>query len=146
MMRTRMNELKLIRETDRQKVVKEKLDQQWRQNCDELRQLESKMLEKHVAKVRAGQLVEKEEQKKQEAKEKKYYDELWEQGRQKKLERERKEQILGLERKQETLRILQTHIRELREQAVKQEDLKKEEALLMVLYIHVATRKSDAIA
>jgi hypothetical protein len=132
MMRNRMNELKEIRERERKVVVQEKLDQQWRQNCDELRQLESKMLEKRVAKGRAIQLKEKAERKETEAKEKKYYEDLWEQGRQKKLERERREHALNLQRKQETLLILKEQIRELREHARRQEDLKQEEAFLMV--------------
>jgi aspartate oxidase len=133
-----MTELREIRERDRKQVVQEKLDQQWRQNSDELRQLESKMMEKKVAHGRAIQLREKQERKEQEAKEKLYYEELWEKGRQKKLDREISEHNLTVERKHETLQILKDQIRELREQAKRQEELKQEESRLMVLISNVA--------
>src|SRR4051812_46865374 len=42
-MRKRIAELREVRERDRKVVVEQKLDKQWRQNCDELRQLESKI-------------------------------------------------------------------------------------------------------
>ncbi|KAJ3261688.1 ubiquinol-cytochrome c reductase core subunit 1 [Boothiomyces macroporosus] len=130
-MKERMTELRLARENERKAVVKQKLDQQWRQGCDELRQLESKILVKQVAKDRALQLIEKEERRALEKKEAEYYDKLWEQGRLEKEKRERRDHQITHERNVQTLVILQEQLESLKKQARLQEELKAEEARLM---------------
>ncbi|KAJ3276971.1 hypothetical protein HDV01_000023 [Terramyces sp. JEL0728] len=144
-MRERMAELRLVRENERKLIVKEKLNQQWRQGCDELRQLESKILIKQVAKDRAVQLIEKEEKKKLEKKEAEYYDKLWEQGRLKKEERERRDHQVAYDRSVQTLVILQEQIESLKQQARLQEHLKAEEARLMRQDIQMREMEDERI-
>jgi hypothetical protein len=103
-----------------------------RQNCDELRSLESKMLVKHVDAGRAIQIKERETRKEMEKKEKEHYEQLWEQGRQKKMEREVNDHMLRQQRNQETLAMLKQQIQAFRQQAQRHEELKAEEAQLMV--------------
>ncbi|KAJ3321783.1 ubiquinol-cytochrome c reductase core subunit 1 [Boothiomyces sp. JEL0866] len=144
-MRERMTELRLVRENERKAVVKEKLDQQWRQGCDELRQLESKILIKQVAKDRALQLLEKEEKKALEKKEAEYYDKLWEQGRLEKEERERRDHQVTHDRNIQTLVILQEQLESLKKQARLQEQLKAEEARLMRQDMHMRQLEDERI-
>ena len=61
-MRARVAELKDKRETERKKIVEEKLLQQWKSECDELRKANSMILEKKVSLARADQLQEKRQQ------------------------------------------------------------------------------------
>ncbi|KAJ3342764.1 ubiquinol-cytochrome c reductase core subunit 1 [Kappamyces sp. JEL0680] len=130
-MRQRMHMLRETREKERKNVVQEKLEQQWRQNCDELRSLESKMLVKHVDAGRAIQIKEREARKELEKKEKEHYEKLWEEGRIKKMEREANDHTLRQQRNQDTLVILKQQLKAFKEQAQRHEELKAEEARLM---------------
>lgn len=131
MMRSRMTKLREEREKDRQKIVEQKLEQQWRQNCDELRSLESKILVKKVDAGRAIQIKEREARKELEKKEKEHYEKLWEQGRKKKMEREIHDHNVRQQLNHETLLVLKDQLRAFKEQADLQKALKEEEARLM---------------
>ncbi|KAJ3417276.1 hypothetical protein HDV05_005732 [Chytridiales sp. JEL 0842] len=130
-MRARMSELKAKREAERQQIVEQKLLQRWRNECDELRAIESKVLEKEVSAARAGQLAELQQKKLQELEEKKFYDDLWEQDRQKKIAREESDRIRHREMNTATVAMLEAQLESLRKQALEEERLKQEEAILM---------------
>ncbi|KAI8930174.1 tumor suppressor, Mitostatin-domain-containing protein [Entophlyctis helioformis] len=130
-MRQRMNELKEQRERERKAVVEEKLKQRWRKECDELRAVESKMLEKRVSEARAGQIQEQEERKVLDRKEKQYYDDLWEQDRQKKIHREEADRAKQKAINEDMISVLGQQLYALKMQAVQAEELKQEEARLM---------------
>jgi hypothetical protein len=97
------------------------------------------MLVKKVAQERSAQLKEREVRKEVERKEKEHYEVLWEEGRQKKLEREINDHALRQQRNQEMVVILKDQLKAFKEQAKKQGELKAEEALLMVFSIHILT-------
>ncbi|KAI8899575.1 tumor suppressor, Mitostatin-domain-containing protein [Globomyces pollinis-pini] len=130
-MRERMNHLRAEREKERQAIVKEKRDLQWRQGCDELRKYESKMLVQKVTKGRSIQLEEKEKQRQLDRQEKLYYEALWEQGRLQKVEREKQDHDMRHQRNMETLKSLNEQLAALKAQARSHEALKAEEARLM---------------
>ncbi|KAJ3218540.1 Cilia- and flagella-associated protein 53 [Dinochytrium kinnereticum] len=130
-MKNRMEELRSRREAERQQVVEEKLLQRWRGQCDELRAIESKLLEREVAEQRADQLVEAEEKRARNLEEKKYYDNLWEQDRQMKIAKEEAEKHRQKEMNAATTAILEAQLELLRKQAMEEERLKQEEAILM---------------
>lgn len=89
------------------------------------------MMQKRVAKGRAVQLKEQEVRKEAEAKEKRYFEDLWEKDRQKKLDREINEHKLTHRRNQETMMMIKNQINEFKAYAHRLEDLKAEEARLM---------------
>ncbi|KAI8609886.1 hypothetical protein BC830DRAFT_1085154 [Chytriomyces sp. MP71] len=152
-MKSRMQELKSKRETERKKVAEEKMLQRWRNECDELRAIESKEFTKRVTIARGEQVKEHEEQKKAEAQgkfsvprlrslliwtsrfnrliEKRYYDLLWEQDRQKKIAREIAETQKFKEMNAITVAMLDNQMALLRQQQAEEERLKQEEAFLM---------------
>jgi hypothetical protein len=104
----------------------------FRQQCDELRQANSMILDKQVALSRASQLLEKETQKASAAKERQYYDILWEQDRQKKIQREEQDRLHRYELNQNMIKILGEQLAMLKAQAAEEKRLKQEEASMMV--------------
>ena len=104
----------------------------YRKECDELRTLESKILEKKVAESRAVQIQEQEERKVIERKEKKFYDDLWEQDRLKKIQREEEDRKHQKAINDEMIHMLGQQQAALKLQAEHEEYLKKEEARIMV--------------
>ncbi|KAJ3123694.1 Cilia- and flagella-associated protein 53 [Physocladia obscura] len=130
-MRARMEELKAKRETERKKIVEEKLLQRWRNECDDLRKIQSKVLEKKVAIARGDQLNEHQRKKEQELEEKRFYEYLWEQDRQKKIAREVAEKTKLSQMNAITVAMLDNQMDLLRQQQAREDQLKQEEALLM---------------
>ncbi|KAJ3022425.1 Cilia- and flagella-associated protein 53 [Thoreauomyces humboldtii] len=130
-MRDRMTELKQKREAERLALVEEKLLQRWRNECDELRAVESRILETEVANARAGQLVEHQEKVALAAQEKRYYDHLWEQDRLRKIEREEKDRTHQRELNEATTATLKEQLYMLQMKAQEEQRLKQEEAALM---------------
>ncbi|KAJ3036899.1 hypothetical protein HDV00_002243 [Rhizophlyctis rosea] len=130
-MRARMKELKERREGERKQIVEEKMLQKWRNECDELRAIESRILEKEVAEARAEQLVERAEKLAIAAVEKQYYDDLWEQDRQKKIHREEEDKARQKALNEATMATLDEQLRMLKVQAMEEERLKQEEKELM---------------
>ncbi|KAJ3330918.1 Cilia- and flagella-associated protein 53 [Blyttiomyces sp. JEL0837] len=131
-MRARMEELKSRREAERKQVVETKLLQRWRNECDELRLIESKVLEQEVASARADQLAELDKKRAQDLEEKKYYDELWEQDRLRKIQKEEADKLKHKEMNAAMVAMLEGQLEMLRRQAAEEERLKKEEATLML--------------
>lgn len=105
-----------------------------RRQCDELRQANSMILDKQVALSRSSQLLEKEAQKAAAAKERKYFDVLWEQDRQKKIQREEQDRLHRYELNQNMIKTLGEQLAMLKEQASEEKKLKQEEANMMVLF------------
>ncbi|KAI9344867.1 tumor suppressor, Mitostatin-domain-containing protein [Obelidium mucronatum] len=130
-MKVRMEELKSKREAERKAIVETKLLQRWRNECDELRTIESKVLEEKVAVARADQISELHQKKLHDLEEKRFYDQLWEQDRQKKIAREEREKNQFREMNAITVAMLNNQLKLLREQQAEEERLKQEEALLM---------------
>ena len=93
------------------------------------------MLVKKVDAGRAIQLKERESRKESEKKEKEHYEKLWEQGRVAKMDREVRDHTLRQQLNQETVKVLQEQLKAFKEQALRQKQLKEEEARLMVLWI-----------
>jgi hypothetical protein len=90
------------------------------------------ILDKQVALSRASQLLEKETQKVAAAKERQYYDILWEQDRQKKIQREEQDRLHRYELNQNMIKILGEQLAMLKAQAAEEKHLKQEEASMMV--------------
>ncbi|KAJ1553131.1 Cilia- and flagella-associated protein 53 [Cladochytrium tenue] len=130
-MKRRMEELRAKREAERQKVVEEKLMQRWRNECDELRAVESKVFEERVAIERGQQLVELGQRRAQALEERKFFDELWERDRQQKIAREETEKAIEGRRNRATVAVLEAQLETLRKQALEEDRLKKEEAEIM---------------
>jgi hypothetical protein len=158
-MRARVKELRDKKEEERKRIVEQKLLQKWRNDCDELRTVESKVFEKEVAQGRASQLVEKqmEKLKLEEGKsynfaklvceadipffddiflwiylEKRHFNELWEQERLKKVQREEQDQLDRQQRNADMIQMLNEQMEMLRAKAMEEQKLKQEEATLMV--------------
>ncbi|TPX31586.1 hypothetical protein SmJEL517_g05091 [Synchytrium microbalum] len=125
-MRARVKELKDRREQERKAIVEEKLMQRWRNECDDLRALESKVIVKAVTDARSAQLVEHEERKVEEAEERKKYDALWEADRQKKIAREEADKSRQRDLNEQMLTMLDEQMAQLRVQAEQEEELKPE--------------------
>ncbi|KAI8821359.1 tumor suppressor, Mitostatin-domain-containing protein [Fimicolochytrium jonesii] len=136
-MRARVSELKAKREAERQAVVGDKLLQRWRNECDELRVVESKILETEVTNARASQLIEHEQKRALAVQEKQYYDQLWEQDRLKKIEREEKDNQIRRERDLATKLALEEQLKLLRLNAENEERLKQEQGVLMAQEIEL---------
>ncbi|KAJ3194931.1 Cilia- and flagella-associated protein 53 [Irineochytrium annulatum] len=130
-MKARMQELRSKREEERKQVVHEKLHQRWRAECDELRHIESKVLEKEVALKRGDQLLEREEQRAIELEDKRFYDDLWEKDRLRKIAHEEGEKARQKDMNFQTTAVLEAQMELLKSQALQEEKLKQEEAALM---------------
>jgi len=94
-------ELKKRREDERQKVVQEKLYQQWRGGIDELRHADSKLFELETMAARDNQVEGKLQRAEQEDAENAVFDALWQEGYQAKVEREERERALKVGRNDE---------------------------------------------
>ena len=92
-------------------------------------------LVKKVSNERAAQLVEKAEREQMVLKEKQYYDVLWEQDRQKKIQREEKDRLHRHELNQKMIQMLEEQMNLLRSHAHFETELKQQEAELMVILI-----------
>ena len=90
-MRKKAAELKQKRETERKKTVVEKLDQQWQNQCEELRSVLTRRHQDQVCLERQHQLVQAAEIEREHQAEDMMYAELWERDRLAKAAREEKE-------------------------------------------------------
>ena len=129
-MRERVKQLKQKKEQIRQDIVSEKLLQKWRNDCDDLRSLNSKMLEKQCSKIRDLQVAALAEKRVLELEKKKYFDHLWELDRLKKLQREEQDKFRREQLDRQCLEILRQQIEFLKAQRQQEAELKKHEALL----------------
>lgn len=121
----RAKELKQKRETERLKLVQEKRLQQYREACDDLRSLDSHRRTLEAVEGRKPQLEERQRQLDQERQYETEMDHLWEQQRQKKIQREEKDKQDAMNRNVEVKSILDLQVR-LYEQRVAAEREEKE--------------------
>jgi len=121
-MAVRAYELKAKREAGQQRVVQEKLYQQWREGIDELRQADSKLFELQTLAARDRQVEEKEEAMAQEKKENAVFEALWQEGYMAKVEREDREREFKKERNEQAKNTLDTqlHLKVLREREARE--------------------------
>merc|ERR1719401_353978 len=98
--------LKKRREDERKAIVQEKLYQQWRAGIDDLRAMDSKIVELKTIADRDYQLDEKSAMKAEEKAHDEFYDRLWHEGYLAKIEREEREKELKRERNDQQKRTL----------------------------------------
>mmetsp|Transcript_47618 Transcript_47618/g.132458 ORF Transcript_47618/g.132458 Transcript_47618/m.132458 type:complete len:498 (-) Transcript_47618:62-1555(-) len=129
-MAVRAYELKRRREDERRAVVQEKLYQQWRAGIDDLRTMDSKLVELKTIADRDFQLDEKAVQRAEEKAHDEFYDRLWHEGYIAKIEREEREKEMKRERNTQQTKTLdmQLDVKAEKVQAVReQEHLEAEE-------------------
>ncbi|XP_073445856.1 cilia- and flagella-associated protein 53 [Dendrobates tinctorius] len=131
-MRERAKSLREKREKERLAIVAEKRNQQFREQCEELRALKSKMHQDEVCTERMAQLALKEELERQRKEEDILYAELWEKDRLAKVEHEEKKTLRQTELKREMLDVLQVQRAAVEAQRMEEKRLKEEEAHLLV--------------
>jgi len=100
-MALRAYELKKRREDERKAFVQEKLYQQWRDGIDELRTMDSKIVELKTIAARDFQLDEKQVMRDEEKAHDHFYDRLWHEGYLAKIEREEREKAMKAERNEQ---------------------------------------------
>ncbi|KAK6494415.1 cilia- and flagella-associated protein 53 [Huso huso] len=130
-MRERAKTLRERRESERQKLVVEKRDQQFREQCEELRSLMTHRRQGEVCSDRKVQLAMKEEIRKAEKEQEKLFADLWDKDRLAKEAREEQEALKQMERNREVLDVLQVQRAALEAQKTEEKRLKEEEAQLL---------------
>ncbi|KAL3865689.1 hypothetical protein ACJMK2_043053 [Sinanodonta woodiana] len=140
-MRERARALKDRREEERLAFVQEKYDQQFRDQCEELRSTLSKRQQDIVALERLEQLRIKDQIDREKQQEEDMYARLWEDDRLAKVAREERDARAAQERNLEVLQVLQKQTAALKAQKEEAERLKQEEAQL--LREQAALRKAE---
>jgi len=105
-MTERAFELKKKREDERQRVVQEKLYQQWREGVDELRKADSNLFQIEVLAARDDQVHEKYARKDVEEEREVYFNKMWMEGYNAKLKREHMEADLKVKRNAEVTAVM----------------------------------------
>eukprot|EP00927_Polykrikos_kofoidii_P012043 TRINITY_DN1516_c0_g1_i1.p1 TRINITY_DN1516_c0_g1~~TRINITY_DN1516_c0_g1_i1.p1 ORF type:complete len:496 (-),score=173.38 TRINITY_DN1516_c0_g1_i1:76-1563(-) len=123
-MAVRAYELKKRREDERKAFVQEKLYQQWREGIDELRTMDSKIVELKTIAGRDFQLDEKQMRREEEKSHDDFYDKLWHEGYLAKIEREEREKKIKEERNDQQTATLAVQLEMKTEQ--RQDDKEKE--------------------
>jgi len=100
-MAVRAYELKKRREDERKAFVQEKLYQQWRDGIDDLRTMDSKIVQLKTIAARDHQLFEKDARRDEEREHNRVFDQMWYEGYLAKIEREEREKALKLERREQ---------------------------------------------
>ncbi|CAK6980852.1 deoxyribonuclease-2-beta-like [Scomber scombrus] len=131
-MRQRARALRDRRETERQQLVSEKLDQLFREQCEEVRSVQSRQKEQQVCEERAVQLRSREEQQQQQQQEEQLFHELWEADRRAKEERERQKGQRRQQRDAEQLDALNAQTQAAERQRQEDKQLREEEAQLLL--------------
>jgi len=132
-MAARAYELKKRREDERKQQVQDKLYQQWRGGLDEVRIMDSKIVQLQTIADRDAQLDEKAARAVEDKEHHDFYDKLWHEGYLAKIEREKQEKEAEKERKTQMVKILeiQKQMKETRvqedkaQEAVEAEEMKK---------------------
>lgn len=130
-MRERARSLRKKRETERLALVAEKRDQQFREQCEELRALKSRMHQNQVCTERMAQLALKEELEKQRKEEENLFAELWENDRLAKVENEERKTQRQIDLNRVMLDVLQAQRAATEAQKMEEKRLKEEEAHLL---------------
>jgi hypothetical protein len=136
-MAVRAYELKKRREDERKAFVQEKLYQQWRDGIDDLRKMDTQIVELKTIAARDHQLYEKSIQREEEAQHNQVFDKLWYEGYLAKIEREEREKELKLERREQQKECLGVQLvykerREQEDKTYEEEEAKQLKALWKV--------------
>ncbi|XP_054468982.1 cilia- and flagella-associated protein 53 [Anoplopoma fimbria] len=131
-MRERAKSLREKRERDRQQLVSEKMEQLFREQCDELRTVESRRREQQVCLERAAQVSGRQQQQQQQQQEEKLFQELWESDRRAKEEREAEREERRRQRNRQQLEVIRGQMEEAELQRQKYRELREEEKELML--------------
>lgn len=129
--KNRIDNLKSAKEEDRKRLAEEKLYQAWRENNPEIRQIESKQLEKHVTNAWTDQMKEKQEAVRLLEAEDNEYLRYLELEKQKAQDLDLELQRLKLNREVELKEILKQQMIELKQREAESEILHREENELM---------------
>jgi len=124
-MASRAYELKKRREDERKAIVQEKLYQQWRSGLDDLRTMDSKIVELKTVADRDYQLDEKAAMMAEEKAHDEFYDRLWHEGYLAKIEREEREKELKRERNEQQKKTLAVQL-QMKDSKVKEEQQQEE--------------------
>ncbi|KAM7392262.1 hypothetical protein PAMA_007400 [Pampus argenteus] len=131
-MRERAKTLRERREGERQQLVSDKLEQLFRENCEELRSIQNKRRERQVCEERAAQLKSREQQRQQQQHEEKLFNELWEADQWAKEERERQRVQRKQQRDAEQLEGLNAQRASAERQRQRDRELREKEAQLLL--------------
>lgn len=131
-MRERAKFLKDKREDERLQFVQEKYDQQFRDQCEELRSTLSKRQQDEVCVERLQQLRVKDAISQAKREEDDMYARLWEEDRLAKAAREERDAKAAYERNQEVLKVLRLQMAALEEKKEEEKRLKQEERQLLL--------------
>jgi len=145
-MAVRAFELKKRREDERKKFVEEKLYQQWRAGIDDLRTMDTEIVQLKAIAARDHQLYEKALAKAEEKEHDRVFDQLWYEGYLAKIEREEREKELKAERREQQKECLGFQIvyKEKREKEDKEiEDVEVRE--LKALWAASVQEEKDAV-
>ncbi|KAJ3366232.1 Cilia- and flagella-associated protein 53 [Allomyces javanicus] len=137
-MRQRVAELKAKREEERLKIVEEKLEQQRRLNCDELRTHRSKALTRSVTAARSTQLAEKQRAAHLADLDKQRYDAQWESQRLAKVAAEEAAQARRRAADLATVRELEAQIAAVARLKLREKELERDEAAVVAQEIALA--------
>ncbi|XP_053730041.1 cilia- and flagella-associated protein 53-like [Synchiropus splendidus] len=130
-MAERAKALREKRETERKQLVDNKLDQLFREKCQELRNNQSRQLAQHVSADRAGQLRSRKEQLERLRQEDDMFNRLWAADGRAKEERERQRVQKEQERGEELMKELKMQMEASEKQRRRDRELKEEEAHLL---------------
>uniref|UniRef100_A0AAY4C119 Cilia- and flagella-associated protein 53 n=1 Tax=Denticeps clupeoides TaxID=299321 RepID=A0AAY4C119_9TELE len=130
-MHERAQTLRDRRESDRQRVVAEKLEQLFRQQSQELRALEGQRQLDEVCSERAAQIQMQLETRRQREEDERLFAQLWEMDRQAKQDREGRETRRQWENNQEQLAFLRMQVEAAEQQRMQAKQLKEEEAQIL---------------
>uniref|UniRef100_UPI003AAA810B cilia- and flagella-associated protein 53 n=1 Tax=Centroberyx gerrardi TaxID=166262 RepID=UPI003AAA810B len=130
-MRERAKTLKERRESERQQLVADKLEQLFREQSEELRAIQTKRREEEVCVERAAQLRSRQEQRQQRQEEERLFAELWDADRQAKEERESQDLQRQQQSNMEQLGYLRAQMEAAEQQRQQAKQLKEEEAQLL---------------
>merc|ERR1740138_1727373 len=119
-MAARAYELKKRREDERKAIVQDKLYQQWRSGLDEVRVMDSQIVQLQTIADRDAQLDERAARAVEEKKHHEFYDKLWHEGYLAKIEREKQEKEAEKERKAQMINVLEIQ-RKMKEDRVEEE-------------------------
>merc|ERR1719252_465214 len=105
-MAARAYELKKRREDERKAIVQDKLYQQWRSGLDDVRVMDSQIVQLQTIADRDAQLDEKAVRAEEEKAHDEFYDKLWHEGYLAKIEREEREKEMKRERNEQQTKTL----------------------------------------
>ncbi|KAM7368498.1 hypothetical protein PAMP_012837 [Pampus punctatissimus] len=131
-MRERAKTLRKRREGERQQLVSDKLEQLFRENCEELRSVQNKRRERQVCEEQAAQVKSREQQRQQQQHEEKLFNELWEADQWAKEDRERQRVQKKQQRDAEQLEGLKAQRMAAERQRQRDSELREKEARLLL--------------